>query len=665
MPNPYDTPPENFSWHDSYVAPETDSVPDLINSTTDLVRDMLDEARDKSDDAVLAAQNAIAALQNAQLPEALPDPPPVPAVVTNFNATIGYNPETMPNLGALYYRDIAEFNPDEITIPDVAADIPPYVPVITGLTIPAAPAFTMPAAPVSPGIDLTVAVPDAPAPDYGASPQLLEITMPTYVAPVLPVFNDDAPEFTAVAPDPFVEWAEPVYTSDVRDAVRAVLAEMLAGGTGLPDDVERSIWERARGRLDAATRRKIDEAHAQWASRGHAFPTGMLNAQTIALLDEANAKANEMSMEVAIEQAKLEQQNRQFAVQQGIQYEQVFVNLFLQIADRSFQIAKFAVETQIQVFNARVAEFAARNTAFMAKIEQYKAELEGAFAYLKAFEALVSAEKAKADVNVAQIQAYNARVQAYNSQVQAFKTLIEAEGVKVDLEKAKIDVYRGEIEAYVGQINGQRASFEAYSSRVQAEAAKAGLEEANAKAYSARIQGIAAQADIAINGAKLKLDGQRLDLDWSIANIQRLTALNGQELAVIQANATVYEANVRRATAKFGADAAVKSVELQAVTEANRSVIAKYQASLEAWRTQAQQILAIAGLNSESLRAAGQIASTLAAGAMAGTSVSAGVSGSAGASQAKNDSTARQRSFNQSVSDSAAYNVSHNYNHDV
>ena len=665
MPNPYDTPPDDFSWHDSYIAPETDSVPDLINSTTDLVRDMLDEARDKSDDAVLEAKNAIAALQNAQLPEKLPDPPAPPSVITNFSGSIGLNIETAPDLGYITPQSVAEFNPDEVVIPDLLLELDDYVPVITGLTIPPAPVFVTPAEPTAPVIDTTVTIPTAPTASYGTMPELITLNMPTYVAPVLPVFNDAAPEFTDAAPDPFIQWTEPVYSSDIRDDVKAVILSMLAGGTGLPTDVERAIWERARGRLDMAAQKKIDEARSMFAARGHSFPPGMLNKMILGILDETNQNANEQSMLVAIEQAKLEQQNRQFAVQQGLAYEQIFVNLFLQVVDRNFQIAKFGVEVQIQVFNAKVAAFAARNTAFMAKIEKYKAELEGAFAYLRAFEALVKAEIAKGEFNQQQIAAYTAKVQAYNAQVQAYDSLIKAEAQRVEIEKVKIEAYRGEIDAYVAKINGQRAQFEAYSSRVQAEAAKAGLEEANARAYSAKVQGVAAKADVAIKQAEAQIQVNRLSLDYAVANMQRISQFTGYELAKIQANASVFEATVRKAMAKHEADRGMAAIELQAVIEANRNVIAKYTASLEAWKAQVAHILSIANLSAESMRAAGQIAGTLAAGAMAGTSVSAGVSGSAGASQAKQDSTARSRAFSQAVSDSATYNVSHTYNHDV
>jgi hypothetical protein len=231
------------------------------------------------------------------------------------------------------------------------------VPVITGLSIPDAPQLVLPVAPVAPGLITEFALPSAPVPDYGSAPAIADLNLPTYVSPALPVFNDAAPEFNVLPPDPFIQWTEPQYSSDIKDAVKLVLQQMLAGGTGLPADVEQAIWERARGREGAEALKVIAEAMGQWASRGYAFPPGELNKQIQAVRDETERKVNEHSREVMIKQAELEQTNRNFAVTQGIGYEQVFVGLFMQIVDRNFQIAKFAVETQIQIFNLKISAF--------------------------------------------------------------------------------------------------------------------------------------------------------------------------------------------------------------------------------------------------------------------------------------------------------------------
>jgi hypothetical protein len=659
-------PTTDIAWH--ILNPgmkEADEVPDMIEHTTDLVRGMLDQSKSWAQDSLADARKAMTGLQTATGPDHLPEPPDAPELDTRVSTSVGLSFDNQPNLGVINATSVAEFSPEAITVPDLTTELGPYVPVITGLSIPDAPQLVLPVAPVAPGLITEFALPSAPVPDYGSAPAIADLNLPTYVSPALPVFNDAAPEFNVLPPDPFIQWTEPQYSSDIKDAVKLVLQQMLAGGTGLPADVEQAIWERARGREGAEALKVIAEAMGQWASRGYAFPPGELNKQIQAVRDETERKVNEHSREVMIKQAELEQTNRNFAVTQGIGYEQVFVGLFMQIVDRNFQIAKFAVETQIQIFNLKISAFNVQQAVFAQKTERFKALLEAAFTQIKAFQAQVDAQKAKGELEQVKVAAFNARVQAFNGQVESFKALVSSVVARSELERNKVELFKGQVEANVGLINGQRAAFEGYSARVQAESAKAGLEEANARAYSAKVQGIAAKAEVSLKTADVKIQANRMRLEYAIGNLNRSTQLVQQQLGAIQANAAVYEANIHKGVARFEADKQLRVVQLQTNIELSKLAVAKYGAMLESWRTRAQQILSTFQINAESLRAAGQIAATLAAGAMAGTHVSAGVSGSAGASQSKSTASTKGQSFQQSVSDQSSYGVSHIYNHEV
>jgi hypothetical protein len=655
----------NTVWHNILLADEAESVPDLIHNTTDLVKSMLDQSVQWAKDAIADSHTAVQALKDAKGPEHLPDPPKEPVIQTSFTATAGFAPDVPPNLGAITQQNPAEFAAAAIVVPDVSAEIAPYVPLISGLTIPEPPVYSPIAIPTAPGVNTDITVPDAPTIDYGRAPALIDLTLPAYIAPVLPVFTDDAPEFTDVPPDPAIQWKEPVYASGVKDAVAQVIQSMLAGGTGLPADVERAIWERARQREDAGALKTIEQAAAQWTSRGYDHPPGQLNGQALAVLEETQRKGNELSREVAIKQAELEQENRKFAVTAGVSYEQVFVGLFIQVADRNFQIAKFAVESQMTLFNARVAAFNVRQAVFAQRTERVRVQLQIALANLEEFRAQLEAEKAKGIVNEQRQKQYDQVLQQIGHQIEIYKTVVSTAQVRAELEKNKVEVFKAQVDGASAQVNQQRAAFEAYSARIAGESAKANLEEAFARSYAARVQAIAVKADVALKAVDAKIQNNRLNLEWQVANLNRLNTFTGHQLAAIQAAATVYNASTSRATAKFEADKSLRAVELQATMEAGRIAIARYQASLEAWRTRSQEILSVYTVNAESMRAIGQIQSTLAAGAMAGTHVSAGVSGSASAGQSKSDSTSKGSSFTQSVADANSYGVSHVFNHEV
>lgn len=648
-------------WHPSLTEPPFNGiagqVPDLMEDTNSLVERFLDTNHSFAESSLAKANAAILALSTAAMPPALPDPPLPPSVATSATLGGGLPSSAVPSLGSVHRLDAADFTPEALAIPDVSALIPTYVPVVTGLTIPEAPIYTIPATPAAPALNFTFDVPAAPLAAYGLPPSLFDLNLPSFTAPVLPVFNDTAPEFTTLPPSPFIQWTEPVYSSVVQDGIKTVLATMLAGGTGLPTAVERAIWERGREQESIATVDAVSDAMAQAASRGFSHPPGHLNAEVLRAHAGAQRKTNELSREVMVKQADLEQTNRNFAVEKGVSYEQVFTGLYTTIVDRNFQIAKFTVETTIQIYNMQIAAFNVAQSVFAQKTERVKVQLEIAFAGLKSFEAQVSAEKVKGEFNT-QLQAqYDSKIKSFHEAVEAFKAIVMAATARSDLEKNKVELFKAQIESQVAEIGAVRGSFEAYSARVGGEVAKAGLEEANARVFSSRVQAWATQSEAGLKRAEVTVQNNHLKLDYAVANLNRATAQQGNQLAMVQANLAGYQASTARASAEFSATTAIKQAEVQAILELSRLSIAKYQALLEQWKTRSAEIIQLAGINADSLRAAGTIASNLASGAMAGTHVSAGVSAGASSSQARSDQKSEQFGFQQHLNDDASYTV--------
>lgn len=655
--------PTGGSFYNALADPVSDpTVPELIEQTNDLVTEFLNANRTFAQDAIAQATDIIEELRNATMPEELPDPPLAPSVITTFAAELGLGMEDLPDLGELSADSTFEvaFTPTAIDIPNVSSEMPTYTPTVESLSIPEAPVYVAPARPSPPVLN---PISSAPAvPDFGTPPSAIEINLPTYVPPVLPVFNDEAPEFTDLPPDPVIGWVEPVYSSDIKDRVAAVLTEMLDGGTGLPEDVETAIWERERARELVAANAKIAAMWDDLANRGFAYAQGYLAGAIQAARDESEQKISDASRTVAIEQAKLEQANRQFAVQYGISYEQVFTALFLAVVERNFQIAKFAVETAITLYNLKITRFNVQQSIFAQKTERQRILLESALTYIKAFEALTSAEKGKAEINVGQMQSFSALVKA-----KADAYTAEVEGIKAqgEVEKNRMEVFKAEIEGMIGDIQGQRAGFEAYGERVRGESAKATLEEANARAYDSKVRGFATKQELFFKRADVQIQDNRQNLDWIIGNMGRLTNKHSLELQRIQANLAAYQQGTSVAVARFGAEQTTAQAALQAQLEIGRLGIAKYQALLEQWRTRATQVISMANLNADSMKAAGQMAATIVAGALAGTHVSAGISAGATAGKSHGTSIGNSSSQSNSKSESTGYSVNHNFQHRV
>ena len=137
---------------------------------------------------------------------------------------------------------------EDIEIPDLEDDIPEYVALISGVSIPGDVTPLSLELPTPPTIETTLDIPDAPVADYGDIPDLLTLDLPTYVAPSLEAFDVDVPEFDALVPSSAVDWAEPEYEAWIADQLKTVLQTMLAGGTGAvtsgadPGRPNRVVW---------------------------------------------------------------------------------------------------------------------------------------------------------------------------------------------------------------------------------------------------------------------------------------------------------------------------------------------------------------------------------------------------------------------------------------
>ena len=644
-------------------APVDPTVPEMMEDTRSLVEEFFTTNREFADDAIALALQTIEDLKESILPPDLPAPPAAPQIITRFEAELGIGFGGDTDLGGFQPQTIEEFNPDLVELPDIEGTMPAYTGLVYAITIPPSPTLEAVPEPAAPVIDTAFEIGSPPVQDIGGAPDLDEIVLPTYTAPVIPTFDGEPPSFNVAPPNPVIQWTEPTYTSELKTAVAAVLQTMLAGGTGLAPDVENAIWDRLRAREERAGQARIAAAYMELEARGWERPQGVLDALVESIRQDVEAKLNAASRDVAIEQAQLEQKNRQFAVQATLDYERIFTAIFLAITERNFEIAKFHVETEIQVYNLQITAFNVERQVFEAKIAKFRADLDAALAYLKMFEALVEVEKAKAAINVAKVQAYEAQVKAYGARVEAYKALVQAAGVHADAQKAKADVYRAQIEGMVAKLGAQRAKFELFDAQVRGEESKVRLEGVNAQVFATRVQAWGQTADKLLKRADLDFQQNQQQLNWNIANMQRVTAFSGQELNAIQARLAAYQANTSRSTAKFQADASVAQADLQAQVTLSQLSIARFQALLEEWKTRSQEIIQYGLATAESLRSTGQIVSTMLSGTLAGLHVSAGISAGASAGQSSSRTSSDQTSQSKSTNENNNYSITHNYQH--
>lgn len=538
----------------------------------------------------------------------------------------------LPGVNATSFGTISEdipAAPSLDAVPGIGGlTIPDFVTMITGLSIPDAPApMVIPAVPSAP-VTGSVTIPDAPTVDLPPLPTLEDLTIPAFVFPTMPSFDAAEPEFVGTAVSNVLQWGDPQYSTVVIDDVVATLRDMWSGRLGLPEAVEQAMWERASSREDLATSRAISEVMIDFSSRGFALPPGMLVARVDAIYQEAVLKKLGLNRELTIQIAQWQIENVRLAVEQAIAAENVFVNIFQNMAQRQFDAAKTELMFGLDVYNAQVALFNARQGAYGVAAEVFKTQITAAMSQIDIFKAQIEGEVARGQLNESRVRAYSATVEAVKTHVEIYKAKMDGAKVQSDVIRNQIEAYRAEVQAFGEQVQAEKTVFDAYKARVDGEAAKAGIIDAEAKAYAALIQGRTAVADIDAKRAELVVQKNRQAIEAYSARLQASQASISAQQASIQVAAQAYIADTQRFAAVAGAEGEKARAEIAGEEATVRAEVARYEALSRSYIGHMEQMIRKAQLQLEALVQASQVASTLAAGAMAGVNVGANLSGS-------------------------------------
>lgn len=92
------------------------------------------------------------------------------------------------------------------------------------------------------------------------------------------------------------------------------------GGTGVNATVEGRIWQRDRDRITREASASIEQASAQWASRGFPLPPGALVSAVQSIEQSRQTAVAAVSREAAIKAFETEVENVRFAITQAVDY---------------------------------------------------------------------------------------------------------------------------------------------------------------------------------------------------------------------------------------------------------------------------------------------------------------------------------------------------------
>ena len=260
-----------------------------------------------------------------------------------------------------------------------------------------------------PTLDINVPIIDVPDLNIELPPELEELDLELVITGTLPsppVFNDSE---VAVGLD------------IVFDRIYDTLEN---GGTGITEEVEDAIYNRARSRLDDEFREELEKLENFYSSRGHVAPPGVITGMTTRLSSLIVQKSADLNNDILVNQTKLAQQQIQFAL-----------------------------ATVVELFKVRLQEYAT-------KVQAYVAEIDG---YIKQIQAQVA-------VIEAQVRAFEANVNQYIATVEMQKVYYQTLSTKITLELQKAKL---ESDILIAEMNANLEAFVAVKG-LQLESAKAG-----------------------------------------------------------------------------------------------------------------------------------------------------------------------------------------------
>ena len=524
----------------------------------------------------------------------------------------------------------------------------PDAPVMPTIELPSLPGIANIEMPARPDFDTEIEMPDAPDLDLPEMDQLKTIEIPEFEFPELPDFNGEPPSISDITvPEVFINWSEPEYESETLEVLTEYIKEGIQeGGTGLPKDIEEALFNRARSRESRETTRAVQEAMNDWSARNFTMPPGMLVKQVATIREQGQLRASEINRDILVEASRMEIEQLRFLVQQGMALEQLTVNIFNNVANRLFEVARYNAESQMNVFNAQISLFNAQNESFKVLSDVYRIKLDGAIAKLTAYKAAIDAQVAVGQINEQYVQVYRAKMDAVLSNVEIYKAMVQGASVRADVIKNRFDAYRADVQAYSEQINAEKVKVEAYEAQIRGESTKASMFDTQARAYASTVQAVQAKADVKGKQIQLKMEAARVWIGKYQADLEAYKAELQANLSEVQQNTAAFGAEVEAWRATAGMEVSQAEMQSRYADINTRTNIAFAEMQLKEYEAKMQKAIQEANIALESAKAMGQYTAQLAAGAMSAAHVSASISGSGSASTSFSNSQSKSESHN-------------------
>ena len=569
-----------------------------------------------------------------------------------FNATV------TPIADAGFFDDIITPLPDFVAPPDptepvinpINVVIPDYVPITIGedfdsvgpapdwliadpvLNLPVAPdALNVPAPGDAPTIITDFLYPDAPVTVLPATPTFEQLNLPSAPSVNIGEFLETLPDVSSIGAPPSntFNWTEVFYTDNLLEATQLELLDrILNGGTGLNPIVEQSIWDRARNREDKNSLRSKEELIKEQAARGFYSPPGALTAGLNFLAQETQSKNADLSREIALKQADLEQSNIQFALQSSLDLEGKLLSYSDSMQNRAFEAEKTTVELAIELYKVRVQQFGIELETYKAAADVFEATIRAELAKVEIYKTEIQAQSLINDVNKTTVDLYVSQVNAIKIAVDVYTAEIDAVNSRVRSEGLKLENFKLEVDTYTAQVGAKRDEFGIYAEQIKAELAKVTVFESQARAFTSRIQ--AYSVEIGAEAAKVDADIAQVDAYTKgySAQVDGLVSQAKANQMQVESAVDIYRGQASIFTAKVSAESARVDAESKLYDLQVREATAQAEIALKNADIALANADNIAKLQLEAIKAGATVSSQLAASSLSAMNIGASISGS-------------------------------------
>jgi hypothetical protein len=316
-------------------------------------------------------------------------------------------------------------------------------------------------------VDANVNMPQISIPDFNGlvglqptKPDGTDMTFP--VKPDRPTFRDveygDIPLFPDIdlnpvdVPDIVIDNTFDDYTSALLVQIKSILLERIThGGTGLNPEIETAIFDRDRERALLALEDSKTRMADEWSKRGFSLPDGLLLESLNHVEIEFLNKRLEVSRDISVEQAKLEQANIKDSLQMTVDLEEKLMAHNIQYSDLLLRASETLQKAKVDVYTAWTGFYKSYVESIrdysMALADRARTQSEGNKDLLGRYTADLEAYKA---VIMAEVQRVDALLKAYGEDISAYSALA---GAYQATSNVKIEAIRAAIQQAIGRAN--------------------------------------------------------------------------------------------------------------------------------------------------------------------------------------------------------------------